>query len=399
MSTSDTSLHYNESLILSELERRFYLYLIGGEYEKLFYTFDDSQTQDGDYSEHLNMSRIRLEVEVSQQDRQQKNREDYADPEYKGMLDYMLKSRINHKLEKQDDLFATCPELRDLKPILKTFGRHTDFDNALLDEMSQIPWLSAQLIRFAQNPDYHGLLDFAGAKDPKVILQKIGYQLFVWLLPRFISEILHSQMHPSLWALIGRLRQYGRFTSGAIAKLVLKANIQQKDKWMIYMLAGISVVPLFLIINMVNSEMKALIRQQEEALKVEDINNHNKQEVLKNYAFSSDSLRDLLCLEEILKPHILEDLGFEHFDPMPYLLGYADQDSPLANVFFQARAYALYRQLFKTGRIHPRETAIFLRKHQIDKHLLHQLNEYDLTSIKTHINLFQSMLAFHQQGN
>ncbi|GAB5381621.1 MAG: hypothetical protein Alis3KO_08210 [Aliiglaciecola sp.] len=394
----DDSLHYNESLILSELERRFYLYLIGGDYEKLFYTFDAGQGNNDLDDEQLNMSRIRLEVEVSQQDRLQKARENYADPEYKGILDYMLKSRINNKLEKQDDLFASCPELRDLQPILKSFGEHQEFDQALLKDINQIPWLSAQIKRFSQNPEYQNLLGLRSKGDTNEILSKLGYQLFVWLLPRFISEVLHAKMHPSLRDLVGRLRQYGRFTSGAIAKLVVRANIQQKDKWMIYMLAGISVVPLFLIINMVNAEINSLIAQQKEALLQEEHVDKNKLDVLDNYVFSSDAMREFLCLEEILKPHILEDLGFEHFDPMPYLLGYADQDSPLANVFFQARAYALYRQLFKTGRIHPHETAIFLRKHKIDKTLLHQLNEFDLTSIATHINLFQSMLAFHQKG-
>lgn len=395
MDEQEHSFHYNEAIILSELERRFYLYLIGGDYEKLFYTFeegtvDDAHEQSDD--EQINMSRIRLEVEVTQQQRQNLVRGNSADPEYKGILDYMLKSRINNQLENQEDILKTRQQIEDIKPILKGFGKDTEFNETLFQDIEAVPWLTAQIKRFANNPEYDQLVDLPDKVNIRNILSSLGYPLFIWLLPRFVSEILHANMHHSLRPLVGRMRQYGRFTSGAIATLVQQEPGSAKDKWMIYMLAGINIIPLFLLVNLVNSEIKKLLDEQLASLEHDKVTNADKLAVIEHYQFSSDALRDFLCLEEILKPHILEDIGFENFDPLPYLLGYADDQTPLADVFFRARAYAFYRQLFKTGRIQPHETAIFLRKHQIDKNTLHQLNEFDLTSIVSHIKLHNELI-------
>ncbi len=73
-------------------------------------------------------------------------------------------------------------------------------------------------------------------------------------------------------------------------------------------------------------------------------------------------------------------------------MGYS-QNEHVANIFFQARAYAMYRNLFKTGRIHPHETAIFLKRNKINKQLLHKLNEMDLSKLQTHIALHHKLLA------
>lgn len=396
MDAQESSFHYNEAIILSELERRFYLYLIGGDYEKLFYTLDENLTDgltDPENEEELGMSRIRLEMEVTKQQRQNQVRANNADPEYKGVLDYMLKTRINNRLENELDILKTCPQLEDIKPFLKSFGKDTEFSLELFEEIQAVPWLTAQIKRFADNPEYAELVELSDKNDIRKILSAMGYPLFMWLLPRFVSEILHANMHESLRPLVSRIRHYGRFTSGAIATLVQQEDATQKDKWMIYMLAGINIIPLFLLVNLVNSELKKLLEEQLASLENDKACNADKLAVIEHYQFSSDALRDFLCLEEILKPHILEDIGFENFDPLPYLLGYADEQTPFADVFLRARAYAFYRQLFKTGRIQPHETAIFLRQHQIDKNTLHQLNEFDLTSIVSHIKLHQELIG------
>ena len=398
MDAQESSFHYNEAIILSELERRFYLYLIGGEYEKLFYTFEEDQIDGFSESEddnQIGMSRIRLEAEVTQHQRQNQVKANSADPEYKGILDYMLKTRINNQLENQEDIVKSCPQLEDIKPLLKSFGKESEFNQQLFEEIEAVPWLTAQIKRFANNPEYSELIDLPHKTSIRNILSSLGYPLFIWLLPRFVSEILHANMHHSLRPLVSRMRQYGRFTSGAIATLIRQEQASQKDKWMIYMLAGINIIPLFLLVNLVNSELKKLLDEQLASLEHDKVINADKLAVIEHYQFSSDALRDFLCLEEILKPHILEDIGFENFDPLPYLLGYADDQTPMADVFFRARAYAFYRQLFKTGRIQPHETAIFLRKHQIDKTTLHQLNEFDLTSIASHIKLHQELVGGH----
>lgn len=394
MDEKESSFHYNEAIILSELERRFYLYLIGGDYEKLFYTFEESHEDDTehDVDEQVNMSRIRLEVEVTQQQRQILVRSNCADPEYKGILDYMLKSRINNQLENQEDILKTCPQLVDITPILKRFGKDIEFNETLFQEIEAVPWLTAQIKRFVNNPDYDQLVDLPDKTNVRNILTSLGYSLFIWLLPRFVSETLHANMHHSLRPLVARMRQFGRFTSGAIATLIQQEPGSAKDKWMTYMLASINIIPLFLLVNLVNSEIKKLLDEQLASLENDKATNADKLAVIEHYQFSSDTLRDFLCLEEILKPHILEDIGFENFDPLPYLLGYADDQTPLADVFFRARAYAFYRQLFKTGRIQPHETAVFLRKHHIDKCTLHQLNEFDLASIVSHIKLHKELI-------
>ncbi len=392
MQNTDSTSQYNESLILSELERRFYLYLIGGEYEKLFYSFD-GEDQDDTSSEHMMMSRIRLEVEVTSRERQKQIQGGVADPDYKAMLDYMLKGRIANKLENQENLLATCSELSDLQPILESFGSKSAIDDELISIVENIPWLNAQVLRFAANPQYQKLVNLPNSTELNSILQCIGYPLFLWLLPRFCSEVLQNNMHPSMMPVVQRMRQFGRFTSGAIATLISEVDVPKTEKWTVYMLAAINIIPLFLIMNLINSELLKLLEQQRESLLNDPVSNARKLAVLEGYQFSGDALREFLSLEEILKPHILETIGFKYFDPMPYLLGYADPDSPIASIFFKARAYAFYRQLFKTGRIHPHETAVFLKKHDIKKQHLHQLNQYELTSIASHIKLHQKIIA------
>jgi hypothetical protein len=97
-------------------------------------------------------------------------------------------------------------------------------------------------------------------------------------------------------------------------------------------------------------------------------------------------------MEQIIKPFILEKLAFRHFDPEPYLLGFTENKDHISSLYFQARAFAFYKQLFKTGRIHPRETAIFLKRHKINKSLLSALNKIDLSSLSSQVALHDRFL-------
>jgi len=68
--------NFDTALIINELDRRHYLYLIGGEYEKLFYTFSE------DSEGKTQMERIRLDIEVSEAERQSVTLKKGAEAEY-----------------------------------------------------------------------------------------------------------------------------------------------------------------------------------------------------------------------------------------------------------------------------------------------------------------------------
>lgn len=382
---------YNEALIISELERRYYLYLIGGEYEKMFYTFDGDDTPGSNTQHQQNMSRIRLEVEVTEAERKRQSSHSWSDPEYKTMLDYMLKHRINAKLER-DDFIDSCHEVSDLKPIWQAFGEKSVFDESIFELVEQHDWLVEQIWHFISRKQFVHQLNLKPEEDLRTNLKIMGYPLFIWLLPRWCGEIIYQRMHKSLRPMVNRMRQFSRFVSGAIAMLALDENISKKDKWMIYLLGIIGVLPNILIINIIDQETQNLLLQQRMSLKNQE-NSAAKLQVLEQYKFAGDATRDILTMDEIIKPHILENLELKHFDPLPYVLGYSIEEEKISRLFFQARAYALYRQLYKTGRIHSRETAIFLKKYSISKSLLKQLNESDLLALTTHINLHKRMLG------
>lgn len=389
MDNDTDNLYYNEALILDELERRFYLYLIGGDYEKLFYTFEEDD-QDNSDDTMRGMSRIRLEVEVTESERRNQSQESCADPEYKGMLDYMLKHRINAALEKED-LLGTSQEISDIIGFMRAFGSHTVFTDEILHAVQETSWLKEQIERFLAKDQILDMLQLTVGNNLAENLKVLGYPLFTWLLPRWCGEVMYKRIHPSLRATFNRMRQYSRFISGAIATLAVRQNISKKDKWMLYMLSAINMIPIILLLNIVNDELLKLLEQQKHGLS-DAKQSDPKLNVLETFTFAGDGLRDIFSLDEILKPHILESIGFTHFDPLPYLLGYQENEQ-VAAIFFQARAYALYRQLFKTGRIHPHETAVFLKKYKINKPLLALLNEADLTALSTHIKLHNQLLG------
>lgn len=382
---------YDEALIISELERRYFLYVVGGEYEKMFYTFDETGGEDAQGKLFQRMTRIKLEVEVSQAERKRQSQRSFGDPDYKSMLDYMLKHRINAKIE-SDEFIHSCREVTTLKPIWQEFGNQTLFDDNVFTLLETYPWLKEKIDSALSNPPLANLLNLTPSEDITSKLQALGYPLFIWMLPRFCGDLIFDRLHPSLRDVFIRMRKSSRFVSGAIGTLAMTESIDRKNKWMIYMLGVINVLPTIMLINLINEEMLKLIAQQKKSLGNLP-NPEAKQQVLDNYEFSGDDMRELLSLEEFIKPHLLESLELKHFDPSPYLLGYAEDDANISAMFFQARAYALYRQLFKTGRIHTHETAILLKKHRIDKAILHKLNDANFMSVESHILLHRKLLS------
>lgn len=383
---------YNEALILPELERRFYLYLVGGEYEQLFYSFDSVVSNHNEDTGLLGMTRIKLDVEVSQAARRNQSAKHAADRDYKQVLDFMLHKRINKRLEQQDDLLRSCPYIHDLLPILQEYGRPPGVAHQTISAVELVPWLREQVLTFCATSRYQKLFNIQQPKDIQHCLDTLGESLFAWLTPHFCAEALSRELHPSLVPVLRRLGLFGQFISGAIAGISLEQHVSTDNALKLYSLAGINGIPMTLLLFVINEELVKLLAQQRRALSGDDTD-ADKRAVLDNYSLSGDMLRDILVSEELIKPHVLESIGFTHFDPMPYLLGYADENAPMAQVFFQARAYALYRQLFKTGRIHPHETAVFLKKYAIDKNLLKRLNQLELSELNSHLKLHQRLQA------
>ncbi|MCC2616768.1 hypothetical protein LJ739_10990 [Aestuariibacter halophilus] len=380
----------NEGLILSELERRYYLFLIGGCYEKLFYAFEGKEEEAFSFAQG-NLCRILLDVEVSQSQRRQQSHAHCEAPEYKSMLDYVLKHRINARLE-NDDLLASCREIAAILPFWRNLDKWQTFTPELINGVLAIDWLVETIRAFSRQPKYRKQLNLPDSDDVKVLLNAMGYRLFVWLLPRWIGMEIANRLHPSLHHTVDRIRTNGRLVSGAIALSLQQQQhrLDTEQTWTLYTLAGLNLAPLILLISMISEEVTGLIEQQRANLDPEV--DASKRQVLDTFVMDGDTLREFLSMEEIIKPHILENLGFSAFDPLPYILGYTNDD-PISQVFHQAKAYAIYRQLFKTGRIHPRETAVFLKKYGISRSLLHTMNDVDLTDLTNHIQLYQDMMS------
>lgn len=381
---------FTEALVVNELERRYYLYLVGGEYEKLFYSFSPNDPNSKENKDNLNITRIRLEVEVTQAERKAQNQAKNETPEYKRMLDYMLKHRVNHKLE-SDNFLGSCHEFTDLKPFWQEIGGRVGFAVDDFERIQNIPWLVERITAFCARSDFKDTFKIYSNVSIKETLEVLGYPLFIWMLPKWMGEEIYRRLHPSLKPVLARLTSFGRKTSGAIATLAFNEHYNKKDKWILYSLAAINVLPLVLLISLFNQELCTLIDQQKKGLNSNE-SNSVKLSTLNNFKFSGDDLREVLAMEQIIKPFILEKLAFRHFDPEPYLLGFTENKDHISSLYFQARAFAFYKQLFKTGRIHPRETAIFLKRHKINKSLLSALNKIDLSSLSSQVALHDRFL-------
>lgn len=389
LKTSSTE-QLNEAVIINELERRYYLYVVGGDYEKLFYVFESAgKNEEGQSFEQ--MTRVKLDVEVPEADRKYQTEKNSADPVYKHMLDYMLKQRIHNKLER-DSVLETCQELATLKPIWQGFCSNTTFGPDLFDFIDEHTWLKGRLTTISKSPQFIKMLNLSPSKSLQDNLETIGYPLFIWLLPRVCGESIYEHLHPSIRPVFSRLRHYSRFLSGALGTLAVNGNVKNEEKWIIYMLGAISMVPNAILINTINTELCNLIEQQKKAV-AGTPDEEQKLKVLSNFEFSGEILRDVLSMDEFIKPQLLEELELKHFDPSPYILGFSEETSHISTIYFQARAYAIYRQLYRTGRIHAKETAVFLKKYKINKRILFMLNETDFTDVQAHVDLHKKLLG------
>lgn len=388
MARQDNGLvEYNHGLILNELERRFYLYLIGGDYEKLFYTFDSSDQDEFGY-----MMRVRLDVEIENLQQALDKKRGQHDPEYVKMLDYLATNRIIGALENETDLFKYNSPLSDILPLLCDFSGQGRLTDSYINELRNYPWLWQRIEDFLKRTDSQQFFKLNPADSPEQQLQTLGYPMYCWLIPRFCADQLQTQLHPSLRPTMGRLRSYGRLVAGAICSLMLSHGVIPEQRWQFYCLAAIDNIALTTLLGAMNSHLNDVMRIQNKSL-ADSTQDQKRRKILDNYSLPGQMLRQVFCMEEVVKPYMLDMINFNHFDPSPFILGYTDGQHPIAGLFKQAKAYAFYRQLYKTGRIHTHETVILLKQNRIGKATLAMLNKQELASFATHLQLHEQLTA------
>lgn len=378
---------YDEALIINELERRYYLYLIGGAYEKLFYVFSDTRA----HSNYSQMQRIRLDVEVSQAERQELANQHCCNVDYKNMLEYILKTRISHALEHEGSLLELATEVRQILPFLRSLTEEQRISNLTIENIYQLPWLKERIQTFLSTDESCQLLGLKQKSDFMDKLLIVGLPLFYWLLPRWVGEGLRSQLLPSLRQVFDKVRLYSRIMAGAIACLSVNAELDSHAKWRLHCLSAISVIPITILLSIIDNEVKQLLAAQQKNLS-DAPSDDSRRQILANFQVPGELLRETLSMEQIVKPHILESLQLSNFNPIEILTGYADQQDEVANIYHQARAYSFYRQLYKTGRIHLHETAIFLKQYNISRQKLTLLNQQDLSDLAVQVNLLKQIL-------
>ncbi|MBD1388224.1 hypothetical protein IC617_02165 [Neiella sp. HB171785] len=384
---------YQEQIVLSELERRFYLYLIGGDYERLFYSFVGSSETDSNGNDQQELVRVRLDVEVSESERRQNFQSWCPDPQYRKMLDWMLTSRINARLQQQDDLLQVCPEMVDVLPVIRDIGCAKDFNRDLINHVAEVEWLSRKVRAFIDNPLHQALLGLSSSASFEQHLEEMGYPLFIWCIAKMIGEQINEHIHPSLKFTLSKVRYYGRIVGGTIVYLALQEGYDEIDKWKTYLLAGLSILPLGVLISLASFEIRELINQQQNALDGQS-NTEFRHQILNHYSLPGDRLRHLIEQEERLKPLLFQAIGFTNFDPLKFITQSNKQRSnSQPNLFEKARAYAFYRQLYGTGRMKGHETLILLNSFGFSMDLLHQLNRMDLVSFTSHVELYAKYFA------
>lgn len=378
---------YDKAVIINELERRYYLYLIGGDYERLFYTFSGTDNQ----ASYAQMQRIKLDVEVGTAERAALSKRNSADPDYQNMLEYLLQSKVDKALQNTANLIEASPEIFDTLPLLRSFSAQQKLSDVTLGLVKQIPWLEKQIFDFLSKQENCQMLSIERDVDPQTTLNSLSYPQFYWLLPKWTFDQLNQQLHPSLQRIYAKIRSYSRIMSGAIACLSVNANVKKDEKWQLYILAALSVIPITILLTIVNSELVALTNKQSQNL-TQSASDEKRQAMLSEFQIPGDMLRRILQTEEFIKPHVFESLGMLHFNPVPLLMGYAATEDSTAAIFHQARAYSFYRQLYKTGRIHTHETAVFLKQHNISKQKLTALNQQDLAKFAIHFELLHRIV-------
>ena len=382
---------YNVGLVVSELERRFILYLIGGDYEKMFYSLTGDERQDEFGNTDQSLGRIRLEVEISESERRSKFRDSVTDPDYKGMLDLILSQRLKSFLVSGEELVNSVPEIVDILPFLRLSPKDNKIDEALCKEVCQVSWLVEQLKAFCANPKVQQAFGQPAELSIKERLMSLDFPHLIWLIPILMAQEIQGRIHPSLLETYKKIRFYGRVMGGAIGLLVQEHSHFGVAKWKLYALGALNCVAITVLLCIVSDGVKELISQQKLNLKDREAHK-DKFEVLDHYHFNQDFLRDILQLEDIVKPSILDSIQIAGLDPSEYISGYNDATHPECLVFQQARAYAFYRQLYRTGRIQKYEAGIFLRRYNLSKNQFNKLNRLELASLPNHIQIFADLL-------
>ena len=384
------SFDYNIGLMVSELERRFILFLIGGDYEKMFYTLTGGPELDDVGGNQQRLGRVRLEVEISEAEKRDKIRNKTSDPNYKGMLDFILTQRLKSHLESSEELIYNIPELIDVLPFLAKMPQDMKVSTKVISQLANIPWITPQIKKLLNNEQLKNVMQFADGANLQARIAKISYPQLIWILPICLAQEIQERIHPSLLETYKKVRFYGRVMGGAIGLLVKDCDKVSVAKWKLYALGSLSCIAMVALLCLVSDATKELISQQKINLK-EPEKHVDKFSVLEKYAFSQDGLREILQLEDIIKPSILDSIKIEGLDPTQYISGFADEKSPESLAFQQARAYAFYRQLYRTGRIQKHEASLFLRRYKIDKKTLTKLNSIELASIGNHVQIFKDL--------
>ena len=355
--------------------------------KKLFYTFTES-TKGSDYSK---MERIKLDVEVGQAEKLKLANHNCEDIDYRNMLEYLLKTRVNHVLENSIKLIDFCPEIAELSAFFRAFDQQRSMPNNAMQEIQKTPWLVDSIVSYLSSEEICQTLGVDQNQHIEDKLDSLGHPLFYWLLPRWLGDKVRNRLHPSLHQTFDKIRMYSRIMSGAIACLCAHTEINEKEKWQLHALSAISVTPIVVLLSVIDYEFKRLVQKQQESLS-HSPSDRARQQVLSNFQAPGDLMRDVLSMEEIVKPYVLESLGLTNFNPIDYLSGYSDEKASERSIYYQARAYSFYRQLYKTGRIHTHETAIFLKQHDISKQKLVLLNKQDLADLNVQVELLKRLL-------
>lgn len=390
----DPEFDFNVGLVITELERRFILFLIGGEYERMFYSLVGSAKTDEHGLDDQELGRIRLEVEISESERRKLSEGKTEAPEYKRMLDYILNAKIKKQLEQTEDLLQLLPEFVDLLPILEHLPEDNKITDAHVEQIKKIAWLKAQIETFLRATQVRKAMNLPEGGSFEQLLKSLSFPQVAWLLPNWVAQEISERIHPSLEVTFRKVRFYGRIVAGAIGHLVASETAVSHHRWKFHALGGLNCVPLIMLLVLVSNSIDELLKQQSEILnkEVDDEDKELKLAILRDFQFSPDSLRDLLQMEEIVKPHLLEQVKIPGLDPIQYISGFGDEDDKIQTIFKQARAYAFYRQLYRTKRIKKHEAGTFLRRHNISKSVFEHLNGVELAALGNHIDILERLL-------
>lgn len=377
----------SDALIMNELDRRFYIYLVGGEFEQRYYSLlrgikDDDQLGSGGQV----MSRIKLDIEA-EHEKERQNQARFAqapDADYQRMLEFIINKKLAHRVEKDEELLIQCPVINDILPLIRLAFQSNIDAQAVFAEVHNIPWLSKAIMQFASNGNIAKHFQITSKDGIGQILQRVGPEFIICLLPRMFADEAQQFVTPGLSTAFKKIRMFGRMMASAsmyLSKFSLKADL---PVWQYGMLSSLNCLPLLLLLLTCSDTIEEEVRCQRNLLAA-DQDNDLKLSILNDICISDDHLSDLLQLDELIKPFLFESLEIKGFDLMEYVTG--NEKGQCRDVLTQARAYAFYLQLYKTERINKRETEVYLKRCGISEYVIKNLNSLNLLSWQTHYEL------------